>query len=140
MERVIKFRVWDSKEKKWLLGYEYPNLGGFSMKGEIMLFGQYQKMLSSFRLEDWDDIIIMQFTGLKDRNGKETYEGDLAMIDGNICEVKFGVFFTCGWEFNIVNKLGRYPFHSLCNTFNDTGCKDFDIIGNIYENPDLIKK
>ncbi len=34
MSRQIKFRAWDNKDKKWLLGYEYPNLGGFSMFGE----------------------------------------------------------------------------------------------------------
>ena len=35
MTSNLKFRAYDKKAKKWLLGYEYPNLGGFSLFGEL---------------------------------------------------------------------------------------------------------
>lgn len=77
--RELKFRAWDKKEKKWLLGYEHKNLGGFSMIGEVMLFGEYTRMLGNYSLEDLDDIILMQFTGVKDKDDKDVYESDIIL-------------------------------------------------------------
>lgn len=89
----------------------------------------------------WDILplkYVRQFTGLTDKNGKECYEGDLSIIEGNLCEVKFGTFFTCGWDFKIIGKMGSYNMGDVCRNFNSKGCKDFEIIGNIFENPELL--
>ena len=140
MKREIKFRAWDDLNKKWLLGYEYPNLGGFSMMGEIMAFGEYQHMLSSFSLEDWDKIKLMQFTGLHDKNGKEIYEGDI-LFDKEIkakCIVVFGQFET------LTNDWGeKETSPKFCVQWSDkSGYSEIDIdneiIGNIYQNLDLL--
>lgn len=66
--RTIKFRAWDKGENKWLLGYEYPNLGGFSMLGETMMMGEYTNLISSYFPNRIKDIVLMQFTGLLDKN------------------------------------------------------------------------
>ena len=50
----LKFRAYDNKAKEWLLGYEYPNLGGFSMFGECMLMGEWSAIVNRFILQQRD--------------------------------------------------------------------------------------
>ncbi len=79
-----------------------------------------------------DEIELMQSTGIKDKNGKEIFEGDiLGTKDGllnGVVEYRedLGMF---------VNSLIRYNnFERLCNVANDR-----EIIGNIHENPELLE-
>lgn len=54
--REIKFRAYNTKLKKWKFGYDNPNLGGFSLIGEVVLMGQ----LNTVHLESLlNDIILM---------------------------------------------------------------------------------
>lgn len=124
MSRNIKFRAWDDKNKKWLLGFEHSNLGGFSMFGECMLFEEWSRVLSLFLFErdgyKNTDLILMQFTELQDIEKTDCYEGDI--LD-NLEVVKFseGCFMT---------SIG-----ALVLSINHR-----KIIGNIYENPELLNK
>lgn len=84
------------------------------------------------------DIELMQYTGLKDRNGQEIYEGDLCVLyarysnqESNGCaEVVFSHEYVGGWVLTVDgnNKL---------NIGTRTNC--VKVIGNIHENPELIK-
>ena len=70
-----------------------------------------------------DDLEIMQFTGLLDKNGKEIYEGDVT---------------RCGQE----EKIGVVEWHKEFAMFTNCAVADpnkCEVIGNIYENPELIK-
>jgi len=80
----------------------------------------------------------MQYTGLKDKNGKEVYEGDILLVDAD--------WDTYGWmagaERQVYYKDGAFRFKPKIDT-NGRGHileddKEFEIIGNIYENPELI--
>lgn len=142
MQRDIKFRAFDNKAKKWLLGYEYENLGGFSMFGECMLFGQWGDIVGDYLLPQDDkkeeDLILMQFTGLKDKNGKEIYEGDILNItqDSIIGVVEWNNDLSL-FELNCVvdhNDCTTTIYSKQENGFNINR----EIIGNIYENPELL--
>lgn len=133
--RDIKFRAWDSVNNKWLLGYEHERLGGFSMFGEVMALGEYCNMLSSFKMEDWHKIKLMQFTELTDENGKDIYEGDILKSFGSDV---YSVIY--------VSDLGSYFLQYYDKTLeemdmmrlNINTVKNLKIIGNIYENPNLL--
>ena len=126
MSREIKFRAWDKNKKQMLYQEQedykfsfYPGIPFVEITDEVMNCND-----ESYYSISGDDIPIMQFTGLHDKNGKEIYEGDIlrAQIDDldreDIYVVKF------------------YDFTQHIGGGLSKGMK---IVGNIYENPDLIK-
>lgn len=125
--REIKFRAWDTKEKKWLYGYDYPELGGFSLKGECILLGEFG---SDMPLERFlNDVEIMQFTGLKDRDGKEIYEGDIVHQSG----------YMKGFNHQVVFYDSRFCLVYDGIHTDHIFTPNVEVIGNIYENKELLK-
>jgi uncharacterized phage protein (TIGR01671 family) len=124
--REIKFRAW---------GKSGVN------KGRMMPFEQ----ITHWR--DWwcnKDVELMQYTGLKDKNGKEIYEGDILKdIDNNKCfEVLYRVgAFMLERQLNPTrDKLEGYDFATLQELSDaDETLPEHTVIGNIYENPELLK-
>lgn len=118
MNREIKFRAWDKSCDK--MRGENGIKDCFSLRSD----GVYN-----------DDYILMQFTGLKDKNGKEVYEADIVIHDGEKIVVNYGIQSVDAFEgagFNLWSfygqKLGGFRLQS-----------EIEIIGNIYENPELLK-
>lgn len=80
------------------------------------------------------DLKIMQYTGLKDKNGKEIYEGDILLYlkkSKRIVSYKNGAF---------IRYYGNYNIYLLYDSLIENGCLvDYEVIGNIYENPELLE-
>lgn len=134
--RDLKFRVWNKKRREWLLGYEFESLGGFSMLGEVQMMGAYAALLTSYFPDRIDEIVLMQFTNLKDVEGKEIYEGDvLEWEDAFKQHQKDYVLWNeeYGW-WSLSKDSG-----SALGTRKIKGRSPIKIIGNIYENPELLK-
>ena len=150
MEREIKFRMWNcvkSDPSKSKMFYETDQVMD-CLKQQIHF--NSNTMLGYDHCADGN--VFMQYTGLKDKNGVEAFEKDLAkvFIEVNhgfagkhtkevICEIRFDTYFICGWEFNPLGEARVYAFKDVCKNFNDTGCKNFEIIGNTFTNPELLK-
>lgn len=86
-------------------------------------------------------IIFQQFTGLLDSAGKETYEGDIIKINSYLGTIEFGEFsdneFVCHYGFfiNWDDSINLWD-----NGFNEKTAKDLTVVGNLFENPELIEK
>lgn len=79
----------------------------------------------------YDDIRIMQFTGLKDKNGKEIYEGDIIHCDnGSVGTIIY-------YKENMMYKVDSSGTCGFCHPVYGYA-PPFEVIGNIYENPELI--
>lgn len=140
--REIKFRAWHPDFGEMV----YTNGESIFEKREFSLF-VFQVGFSHYPETEWN---IMQYTGLKDKEGKEIFEGDIGEIktqSGRIDRfvVKWGVYrrkMASGWEVDIPGFcfwIDNFPSFPIVNNYNNDHDLDIiSIIGNIYENPDLI--
>lgn len=107
MSRAIKFRAWDTDTNKWVEGIELV----IHANGRLLNIPNH--------------IILMQFTGLHDKNGREIYEGDIVDFLDNTSQglVKKTV---------VIEDIRSLP---------DFTCSKWqEVVGNVYENPELLKK
>lgn len=144
MSREIKFRAWDLEKKRWYKASLKKD--GWTTHDTSLTLGDYSNGVSPW----------MQYTGLKDKNGKEIWEGDVLCVydkavtpvtdEGQgpieICNHLVSVEMRNGiWGFEIPRtddgETGWYGIH-YWNT--DISSDSYDVIGNIMENPDLIQK
>ena len=125
--RDIKFRAWDKQLKRMYYdgSSDISNCLTYAIDGGMLTYDSK----SSFTL--------MQYTGLKDKNGKEIYEGDImsSCLKHNVIE---GIVFYQAPSF-VMKKTKRAR---TWTTFNlaETENQFQEVIGNIYENPALLKE
>ena len=130
MKRELKFRAWKIKEKEMLPAYE---IGAIDFFGGRMLRDTEIFFFDEDRYGDKVDLHLMQFTGLKDKNGKEIYEGDIISTEA---KVRLLVGWNTEYASFCLDKDGWMYSHWFGESCNPKDCK---VIGNIYENPELLK-
>ncbi len=124
-DRIIKFRAWDKKIKKMY----FVDAISFSRK-EILVFDEEQDDTLFLKFKDAE---LIQYTGLKDEEDSEVYEGDLIVSDGrDLREVRY----VCNTFVGISIHDKSSPDLEL--TLNEI--RHRTVIGNICENPDLINE
>lgn len=123
MNNTIKFRIWNKNTKQFIID-EQDKTVSFS----LITWAYYA---SVNMLSNIDYLVIQQFTGLKDCNGKEVYEGDI---------IKYI------YEYGKDDKEESYEIvsyeagaFSCCGFVDPTDTINGEVVGNIYENPDLVK-
>ncbi len=126
--RPIKFRAWDKKGK--IMHDLYKDWYGLS----------YGMVIDDHECDFW---ILMQYTGLKDKNGKEIYEGDIVGFPNPDSKkiVRFGIIDIEDNEGYSSNQLSGFYLEEIGNkdlSHMDKYLLD-KVIGNIYENPELLK-
>lgn len=116
MNRVIKYRVWNKENEEYINGCDVL------LKYDGSAVSRYA--LGALDTDMPVNVIIEQYTGLKDQNGKEIYEGDI------VRQFDDEEYFVVKFEYG-----GFLPFTANMMTFDVDYC---EVIGNIHENPELL--
>ena len=128
--REIKFRVYNKLTNRLI----YLNNSGYELETLYFTNHSYNDTgYCSQGLNFSEDDIIMQYTGLKDKNEKEIYEGDIVngcMFNGSI---RYGIISQCNNGWCIV------PIGKFTEGVDEITKKNIEVIGNIYENLELLK-
>lgn len=148
---IPRYRAWNKKFKAM---HEVNDIIAISFEDKSICvqtihFGQglpdsFEQGLPNSRdldYYDFDDIVLMQSTGLFDKNGKEVYEGDIVKFsdcdgDGYTVPVVWNNDYACfsvDWGSNM---LSSFDYLYLEEFYTDI--KDIEVVGNIYENPGLL--
>ena len=121
--RQIKFRIWDKSINGWV----HDTKHAVNLFGEYIIMGEILRRPddSTVPLQDLNELVPMQFTGLIDKNGVDIFEGDIIDRDGMGC---FAI------------TIDEYHGHRYMMGL-DQLCKADAVygyvVGNIYENPDI---
>ncbi len=130
--REIKFRAWDEENKRWYKDSDCVlEFDGFIT--QINIVGEYDGDLF-YSFDNKKGLILVQYIGLKDKNGKEIYESDIVKYRQRNLNNAFGGKGE-PWEENI--RVVEWFNNGW--TIPQGFVKDIEVIGNKYSNPELLE-
>jgi hypothetical protein len=142
--RDIKLRAWDKKRKRMfsftganmLSAISFSNNNGLPAVSKVEI---HLNDTGTYIWEDAENFILSQYTGLKDNNGVEIYEGNIIRIKTENTESIHEIIYKDGAPFG--RNITVLEHRLLCVTSEYIRCMSeyIEIIGNIYENPELLE-
>lgn len=138
MSREIKFRILDKKSKSFITRPENLLLGNkyyIDCSGNIII----RDTIDFLHETNKDNYELMQYTGIKDKNGVEIYEGDILkykyLYDRRFKYLSLVKFMETEASFGLKDIYGNeIPLYRI------TANNYFEVVGNIYENPELLEE
>lgn len=134
MIREIKFRIWDKEYEEFI----QFNKMGFLEDGSLWYVqgvDENEKEIDPPYFEDQNDWQLMQYTGLKDNNGVEIYEGDALRDSESIVIVKFA-----DGKFSVDYRTMGGKWRNYGSLFDYLKDYEGEVIGNVYQNKDLLER
>lgn len=123
--KEFKMKAWLKKENKMVaiigidLNYQYIR---YTVDGNLFK--------DDYKIADFKDIELLQFTGTKDKAGQELYEADVILFNDGIDDI-YGLI-----SYDDDEGTYRVSYENITESLSDRE-GDFEIVGNIFENPDL---
>ena len=123
--KEFKMKAWLKKENKMVaiigidLNYQYIR---YTVDGNLFK--------DDYKIADFKDIELLQFTGTKDKAGQELYEADVILFNDGIDDI-YGLI-----SYDDEEGTYRVSYENITEPLSDRE-GDFEIVGNIFENPDL---
>lgn len=137
MQDRFKFRAWNTQSKTMKevsqLSFDEKQVAEYAPKDKVSVHLNFQP-----------HFILMQCTGLKDKNGKLIYEGDIVNLKNtrfDFEETRVVMFKDCAFQFSLPNstQIDRPLYCWAINYLNHYKHIELEIIGNIYETPELLE-
>lgn len=128
---LLRFRAWDKIHKTM---YEVDDIMSIDFgKSEISVKTLFFERTNYYK---FDDIVLMQSTGLTDKNGKEIFEGDILSIETDEENVRVEVSWDSKHALFVIESKKYNEKEALGELFEDDPYP-FKIIGNVWEDPEL---